>query len=494
MHRSFADFYADNYGVRTRYLAMLGEVAGAFAAIPGVIGYDPLNEPWGDERREIMPLYRDAARALRARHPTAILFLEAHGPTAAGIRTRLPYPGLDNIAFAPHYYKPLTIALEDWGGQTATINRAFDRMEAKAAEWGVPLILGEIGIQGCAGRAGDYVDYLYDRLDAEAASALQWNVAPHWTPQFGDGWNGEDFSVLDGVGRPRPNYRPRPFPRAWPACPSAFDSRRRRRRGGALAWNSSGSTDPASDRRRSSCRPGSSRSGRAEGRARRRRLPLGPLAPAPDLQRLAARNDPRCPRGALNRRSSTKSPLLDLRGGNRRLLAQHHRTGARLGGRSAPIGPKQESPGRRPGTRSLTPIRALKERYTGSRAPLVPSLQGSSREGSSVPGASPRAGLFGPSDVRSTERHVHDEDQVRSTRLRPDRGRGRHGRAAGGPPRRGRGCAAPYASGSTAPVAPRADGPEDDAAADTQEVARLELDLLDAEARLLATRSTRCSN
>jgi endoglycosylceramidase len=222
MHRSFSDFYADHYGVRTRYLAMLGQVASAFAAIPGVIGYDPLNEPWGDERREIMPLYRDAAKALRARHPAAILFLEAHGPTAAGARTRLPYPGLDNIAFAPHYYKPLAIALEDWRGQTATINLAFERMEAKAAEWGVPLILGEIGIQGGARRAGDYVEYLYGRLDATLSSALQWNVAPHWTPQSGDGWNGEDFSILDGTGRTRANYRPRPYPSRVAGMPISF--------------------------------------------------------------------------------------------------------------------------------------------------------------------------------------------------------------------------------------------------------------------------------
>lgn len=212
VHRSFADFYADTYGVRARYLAMLGRVAGAFAAVPGVVGYDPLNEPWGDEQREIAPLYRDAATALRARHPTAILFLEGRGPTATGFRTRLPHPGLDNIAFAPHYYQPLAIVWEDGGGRTALIDWGFGRMEAKAGEWGVPLLVGEFGIPGGARRAGDYIDYHYDRLDAALASAMQWTVSPGWSPQTGDGWNGEDFSLLDSAGRPRPNYRPRPYP------------------------------------------------------------------------------------------------------------------------------------------------------------------------------------------------------------------------------------------------------------------------------------------
>ena len=59
--------------------------------------------------------------------------LEGRGPTATGFRTRLPRLGLDNIAFAPHYYAPLAIVCEDGGGRTAVINRAFARMEAKAA-------------------------------------------------------------------------------------------------------------------------------------------------------------------------------------------------------------------------------------------------------------------------------------------------------------------------------------------------------------------------
>jgi endoglycosylceramidase len=219
VYRSFADFYADAYGVRTRYLAMLRRVAEAFAAVPGVVGYDPLNEPWGDERWEIAPLYCDAAAALRAGHPTAILFLEGRGPTATGFRTRLPRPELDNIAFAPHYYRPLAIVRLDGGGRTAVIDRAFRRVEAKAAEWGVPLLLGEFGIPAGARRAGEYVDYHYDRLDATLASGTQWTVS---SSRAGEEWNGEDFSLLDAAGRQRPTYRRRPYPQRVAGVPVCF--------------------------------------------------------------------------------------------------------------------------------------------------------------------------------------------------------------------------------------------------------------------------------
>ncbi|MCA9770835.1 MAG: hypothetical protein KC466_00410, partial [Myxococcales bacterium] len=103
-----------------------------------------------------------------------------------------------------------------------SINLPFARMTAKAADWGVPMLLGEYGATPTAGNVRAYVDELYRQLDKALASGTQWVYTPGWDPALKDGWNGEDFSIVDDTGATRANFRVRPFPRAVAGEPTAI--------------------------------------------------------------------------------------------------------------------------------------------------------------------------------------------------------------------------------------------------------------------------------
>jgi endoglycosylceramidase len=208
--RCWDDFYANQNGVRERYLSMLDRVSERLQDHAGVLGYDMLNEPAGDEGVQLAPLYDDAARVLRANDSDAIMFVSPGMLTSAGTATALPRPRFDNFVYSPHYYDAAVSQLHTWLG--TSLAEPVRTMVDQAASWNAPLFLAEFGAPSDGIRADEYLDEFYNQLDANLLSAAQWNFTPHWTTRKLDGWNQENFSVVDDQGRLQQTYRVRAFP------------------------------------------------------------------------------------------------------------------------------------------------------------------------------------------------------------------------------------------------------------------------------------------
>jgi endoglycosylceramidase len=212
-------FYADNGGVRTAYLAMLTRVATALSDEPGVIGYDLLNEPGGNEATEIGPLYEDAAKAVRAGDHNAIIFIEGGVATDPGIPTRLPRPSFSNFVFAPHFYDA-TLITGAWGGSDESSQLAT--LASAAPTWNVPVFLGEFGAPPSLREVDAYLGAIHQQLLNNFWSSAQWAYTPGWNASTKDGWNLEDFSMVDDKGQPRANFRPRPYAQRIAGTPKSL--------------------------------------------------------------------------------------------------------------------------------------------------------------------------------------------------------------------------------------------------------------------------------
>ncbi|MBI3544808.1 MAG: cellulase family glycosylhydrolase [Deltaproteobacteria bacterium] len=183
MHKAYTAFYTNRFGGRTGFIELWRRLAHRFREIPGVVGYDLINEPWGDEKKELSPLYEDVARAIRSEDPTAILFLEPVLLTVTGLQREswLERPHFDNYAYSPHYYDAVAAATQHYFKENPFTDLVFDRMSRKPREWGVPMFLGEFGAYAKTGNVRAYVDHQYEKLDAILGSGAQWNYSPGWT-------------------------------------------------------------------------------------------------------------------------------------------------------------------------------------------------------------------------------------------------------------------------------------------------------------------------
>jgi len=211
-------FYAGTTTVRAAYLAMIARVAAALKDERNVIGYDLLNEPGGDEITQASPFYEDAAAAVRTVDATAIIFLSAGVLTSSGQASHLPKPSFGNCVFSPHYYDVGVALFHQWNGTDA--KPVFDAMVALSSSWDAPLLLGEYGAPPDTEAGDAYLTSLHALLDGALASGTQWVYTPGWTDELKDGWNREDFSIVDGQGKRRANFRPRLYARRIAGTPT----------------------------------------------------------------------------------------------------------------------------------------------------------------------------------------------------------------------------------------------------------------------------------
>jgi endoglycosylceramidase len=209
-HDTWHHFHADSEGARTRYIDMVRAVADRMSDHPNVIGYELINEPWGNDD-ELALLYNDVGNAIRERHPSAILFVPPHALASSGMSSNnIAKPEFSNFVYSPHFYDALVIMYKNWLGNDPSL--ALDNMSAHAAEWNVPLLLGEYGAPAETNNVEGYMDALNNWLNSGMHSGTQWNYTPTWQADTKDGWNFEDLSIINDSGELRSNFRPRVYP------------------------------------------------------------------------------------------------------------------------------------------------------------------------------------------------------------------------------------------------------------------------------------------
>jgi endoglycosylceramidase len=216
-------FFSNTEGVRTRYMLAWRQIARFFKKYPMVVGYDLLNEPWGDEITEVAPLYEDVAQVIRQEDPKAVLFVEpAIFSLTAVLTSELPRPSFGNFAYAAHSYDVTVLGTQSWYTGRMLIEKSHSLIAERMQEWGVPIYIGEYGVAANGTNLDGYIELNYALNDYHLFSGAQWDFNPEWTEEAKDGWNVEDMSIVDPHGNPRNNFKIRPYPKAIAGEPLSF--------------------------------------------------------------------------------------------------------------------------------------------------------------------------------------------------------------------------------------------------------------------------------
>lgn len=146
-----------------------------------------------------------------------------------------PRPEGEGLVFGPHYYDIGLFSGGDWSGLPP--EDVIARMASFRDANGVPVLLGEFGYAGGAGKgAAEWLTRLMDAIDGLRLSATLWEYSVSE-----ELWNGEDLSVVTAQGQERPVLEV--YVRPWLRAVAGTDASFRWDAGTGLveaAWTSSG--------------------------------------------------------------------------------------------------------------------------------------------------------------------------------------------------------------------------------------------------------------
>ena len=210
VQQAFDAFWAAGSTVMPGYLAAWDTMIAKFKDEPGVVGFEPINEPAPGtqdigtfEATTLTTFYTQMTARMRQAAPASLVFVDPVYLDGAELSTKLQRPPGDGVVFAPHFY-PL-------GVTPATVLADLKLWAAVGASWDVPVFVGEFGQSADTMGIVDYITACFGGFDALGMSGAEWEYSI-----ASEEWNSESYSVVaaDGTEYPVAQALIRPFARA----------------------------------------------------------------------------------------------------------------------------------------------------------------------------------------------------------------------------------------------------------------------------------------
>jgi endoglycosylceramidase len=176
---AFRTFFDDAHGIQDQMAQAATVVARRFRRHKGVLGYEVMNEPLAavtaNGEAKLQAFNAKVAQAIRRvdrRHLVAFEPDTVRNFTNAAPLPSEPFPVPGGL-YAPHIYTGVFDAT-DLSGGLQVLEPSMERAAAEAAAWGVPLLVGEYGIDPNSPYANAWITAQLDLQDRFRAHSAFW--------------------------------------------------------------------------------------------------------------------------------------------------------------------------------------------------------------------------------------------------------------------------------------------------------------------------------